>query len=173
MGDTIRTVIAIIGVFICLPVFLLLAWKWLTRPSKRKLEEYSREFMHRLQNPDFAAVEKHFGHPLPDCLRALYHNTQELMRDNFEVAASADAPAEKRWFIAFYEPADAQAVQDTWPGLEKYFVFADDGSGNGYVIDPKETDPAVLFHDHETGEISPVCKHFSDFMKWPRLEVPL
>ena len=42
---------------------------------------------------------------------------------------------------------------------------------NGYLIDPKEEDPAVLFHDHETGELSRVCDRFTEFMRWPRLEV--
>ena len=37
------------------------------------------------------------------------------------------ATPEHRWYVAFYQPADGQSARDTWPGLQKYFAFADDG----------------------------------------------
>ncbi len=171
MSDKVITVVVIVGIFIGMPVALLLARDWFTRPSKKKIEEYSRQFTERLQHPDFPAVEKHFGRPLPTCVQALYADRQELLRGDFEVAAVRDAAPEHRWYVAFYQPADGQSAKDTWPGLEKYFAFADDGCGNGYLVDPKEEDPAVLFHDHETGELSGVCDRFTEFMRWPRMEV--
>ncbi len=170
MSSNATTVIVLTGMFLGLPVALLVARDWLTRPSKRKLEEYSRQFTERLRHPDLSAVEKHFGRPLPLCIRALYANSDELLRSDFEVANAVDAAPEAHWYIAFYQPADEQSVRDSWPGLEKYFAFADDGCGNGYLIDPKEEDPPVLFHDHETGEIARVCDHFTEFMNWSRLE---
>jgi hypothetical protein len=171
MSENVVTVIVMGGLFVGLPVALLFARDWLARPSRKKLEEYSRQFTQRLQAPDFPALEKHFGCALPQAVRALYADKQEVMRQDFMVAATAVAPEDGRWYVAFYQPADEQNVQDAWPGLEKYFAFADDGSGNGYLIDPKEADPPVLFHDHETGEMSPVSRHFTEFMRWPRLEV--
>ena len=171
MSDNVITVIVIVGLFVGLPVALLVGRDWLARPSRKKLEEYSRQFTQRLQAADLPALEKHFGCALPHAVRALYEDKQEVMRQDFEVAATAEAPEDGRWYLAFYQPADGQNVQDAWPGLEKYFAFADDGCGNGYLIDPKEADPPVLFHDHETGEMTRVCGRFSEFMKWPRLEV--
>jgi hypothetical protein len=167
--DNAITVAVIIGIFVALPVALLLARDWFTRPSKKKMEEYSRQFLERLHHPDFAAVEKYFGRPLPACLQALYADRQEVLRGDFEVAAAPDAPPEDPWHVAFYQPADEQSARDAWPGLEKYFAFADDGCGNGYLIDPTDDDPPVLFHDHETGELSRVCERFTEFMRWPRL----
>lgn len=171
MSTNIIVVVVLLGIFIALPVALLFARDWLTRPSKKKIETYSRQFIHRLQHPDFAAVAKHFGHPLPECVRALYADKEELMRSNFAIAASVAVPEEERWYVADYQPADGPSVQDTWPGLEKYFAFSDDGTGNRYLIDPAESDPPVLFHDHETGELSRVCDHFTEFMRWPRMKV--
>ena len=171
MSTNVIVVVVLLGIYIVLPVALLLARDWFTRPSKKKIEAYSQLFIRRLQHPDFTAVADHFGRPLPACVWALYANREELMRNNFVVVASAAVPEEERWFVSDYQPADGPSVQDAWPGLEKYFAFADDGTGNGYLIDPKEEDPAVLFHDHETGELSRVCDHFTEFMKWPRLEV--
>lgn len=170
MSSIASTVLGIIGIFVGVPVALLLARDRLTRQSKRKQEEYSQQFTERLRHPDFLAVEKHFGRRLPSCVQALYANSNELLRGDFEVASAVDTAPEARWYIAFYQPADEQSVRDSWPGLEKYFAFADDGCGNGYLIDPKEDDPAVLFHDHATGELALVCDHFTDFMKWPRLK---
>jgi hypothetical protein len=72
--------------------------------------------------------------------------------------------------VAYYQPADAETVRESWPGLEKYFAFANDGCGNEYLIKPGDDDPPVLFHDHETGELTRVSDHFSEFMQWPRLE---
>lgn len=172
MSDHITAVIVIIAIFLGLPIALLIARDWLTRPSKQKMEEYSRQFIHRLQNPDFPALEKHWGHPLPHCVQALYSDKEELMRSNFVIAASAESPEDERWYVSDYQPADEPSVRDSWPGLEKYFVFADDGLGNGYLIDPAEEDPPVFFHDHETGEIVRVSDHFTEFMRWPRLAGP-
>lgn len=170
MGDNFITVIVLIGIYVGLPIALLVARDRFRRPSREKIEEYSRQFIERLHHPDFSAVEKHFGRPLPSCVRNLYADRAELLREDFETAASLDASPEHRWYVAFYQPADDQSAKDTWPGLEKYFAFADDGCGNGYLIDPREEDPAVHFHDHETGNMTRVCDRFSEFMQWPRLE---
>jgi hypothetical protein len=171
MSDHLTTVIVIVAIFLGLPIALLIGRDWLTRPSRKKIEEYSRQFVQRLRSPDFPAVEKHFGRPLPQCVRTLYSDKEELLRNNFAVAASSGVPDGERWYVSDYQPADGASVRDSWPGLEKYFAFADDGSGNGYLIDPTQDDPPVLFHDHETGEISRVCDRFTEFMRWPRLEV--
>ncbi len=170
MTDTVMTVVVIIAIFIGVPVALLRVRDWFRRPSKKTIEEDSRRFTERLQHPDFAAVEKHFGHSLPACLQALYADRQELLRGPFEVAAVPDAKPDHRWHVAFYQPADGQSVREMWPGSENYFAFADDGCGNGYLVDPKDDDPPVLFHDHETGELSRVCDRFTEFMRWPRLD---
>lgn len=162
----------IIGVGVILlgiPLALLLLRDWLKKPSRKELDEYSRKFVERLKNPDFGAVEKHFERPLPASVLALYRNPEELMRGDFEVWASREARREERWYVGFYQPADAEAVKDMPESLERFFAFADDGCGNAYLIDPKQEDPVVLFHDHETDEISRVCGCFSEFMRWPRV----
>ena len=171
MGETAQTLAAIFAVFVLLPVVILLVRDRTGRRSKESIEDYSKRFEVRLVNPDFTAVERHFGRPLPDSVRTLYANRNELAMGDFEVAATVEAPEDARWYIAFYEPADFETVANAWPGTEQYFAFANDGSGNGYLVDPGEEDPPVLYHDHETGEMSSVCDRFSVFMKWPRFEV--
>ncbi|WP_442482748.1 SMI1/KNR4 family protein [Aeoliella sp. SH292] len=169
MYDIILFITVVTLIYIALPVSILLARDWLERPSKQQLHEHARRFQHRLHHPDFAAVQAHFGRPLPSCVESLYRDQQELNRTDFDVAAVLDAAEQNRWYIAFYQPADGESVSFAWPDVEKYFAFADDGFGNGYLIDPAESDPEVLFHDHETGELSRVCDRFTEFMQWPRL----
>jgi hypothetical protein len=171
MSDTIITIVVIAGIFVGLPVGILIVKDWLQRPSPEKLAEHTRRFTERLLHPDLPAIEKHFGGPLPRTIHDLYANTAELQRGDFEVAATATADEEDRWFIAFYQPADAESLRESWPGTESLFAFASDGAGNEYVIDPRGSDPSVRFHDHETGEFTPVCDRLSTFMNWPRLEV--
>lgn len=169
MNDFAIAVILVFGLLIGLPVAMLCVRDWVTRPSKQQIDKAHTRFNERLRNPDLPAVEKHFGHPLPECLRSFYEDRQELLRGDFETAAIPNPAADDRWYVSFYQPADAESVESAWPGTEKYFAFANDGGGNDYLIDPKEQDPAVLFHDHETGDIQLVCEHFTEFMKWPRM----
>lgn len=134
--------------------------------------EHARRFRERLHNPNFELLEAHYACEFPAALKALYANAEELNRGDFEVAESPDASEDKRWYIAFYEPADAEALAHQWLGTEQYFEFANDGCGNGYMIDPSLPDPEVLFHDHETGEFTPVCDSLANFLSWPRIEIP-
>jgi hypothetical protein len=171
MKDIILTVVTILGIFVVLPLLILWIRDKIAKPSRKQIDDYSRRFKERLSQPHLDEVAKHFGCALPQALIALYQNQEEVMRDNFEVAPSPDAPEGSRWFISFYEPADAQSTRDVWPGCEKYFQFANDGCGNGYLVYPTLEDPPVNFHDHETGEITHVCDTLSQFMAWPRLLV--
>jgi hypothetical protein len=170
MSDILKTILGIGAIFVALPLAILFLRDRLSRPSRKKLDEYARRFNQRLANPDFAALEQHFGRPLPAALRTLYLDPQERMRDNFEVAPSVDAPRAIRWQVAYCQPADAESLRDMWPGTEELFAFADDGCGNAYLVDPRLPDPPVLFHDHESGEMEPVCDRLSEFMHWPRIE---
>lgn len=159
-----------LAALIGLTFLIILTQHYFATPSKKQLQEYARGFLLRLQNPDFDAIEKHFGCPLPQVVRALYRDKTEIMRSDFFVAREVDSPEEDRWYIGFYQPADAKSLQERWPGTEQYFAFADNGCGDSYLVDPRQPDPPVFFHYHETGEIDPVCDHFTEFMDWPRLE---
>lgn len=171
MSVTAEAVVAIITIMVGIPAAILLAINWYTRMSKGDVEERLRRFSERLIHPDFAAIEEHYGRRLPKCVEALYSDPVEVKRAGFEVAFDRGAAEEGRWYVVYYQPADAESVKDAWPRLEMLFAFADDGFGNGCLIDPKEPEPPVLSHDHETGELTTVCETFSEFMLWPRMEV--
>lgn len=164
MGSVIATVVGVLLLFIALPVLFLWGCDKLFRrlPSKEKLDEHAHRFEHRLHHPDLEAIRTHFGHALPAALQALYEDTSELQRGDFDVIPPTGADPH---YICFYNPGDRENVEDSWPGCEQYYAFADDGSGNGYMVDPRLEDPPVLFHDHETGEIDEICDTLSTFMR--------
>jgi hypothetical protein len=137
-------------------------------PTKAEIEEQARRFEERLLTPDFAAVEAHFKTALPEQLKRLFSNKEEILRGDFEVEVAATKNECGPWFIAFYEPADAESVREGWPGCEPYFTFANDGCGNDYLIKPGGADPEVLFHDHETGEMVQVAPSLSVFLASPK-----
>ena len=170
MKDAIFFVAALLGLFIVLPFLILWARDRFVcrRLSPAETEAQSRRFEDRLRSPDLNAVENHFGHALPAPLRALYGDPQELTRSDFEMLPPDDsAPV----YICFYNPADAADLDCAWPGCEGYFAFADDGAGNELLVDPRQEDPPVLRHDHETGELRTVAATLSAFMNWKRRSV--
>jgi hypothetical protein len=136
--------------------------------SKEKMDEDSRRFLARLANPDLALLERHFSHALPETLTRLYGNKEELANCEFEVVPPDGGTQAEPWHVAFYEPADAESLRHTFHDPGKYFAFANDGFGNVYMVDPREADPPVLFHDHEAGTTEPVAPSISEFMNWPR-----
>ena len=142
------------------------------QPSKAEMDEYSRHFQERLLKPDFAAVEAHFGAALPDSLKKLYADKNEILRGDFEVVTKVEGAKSDPWFIAFYEPADAESLRESWPGCEPYFAFANDGCGNEYLIKPGVPDPEVLFHDHETSEMTKVAGALTAFLASPKQTPP-
>jgi hypothetical protein len=147
---------------------ILWGWERLTMPplSPQKLAEMSRRRRERLLHPDWAAFAKHYGRPPPPLLKALYETPEDILRGGFEV----QSPRGDEYYIAWYEPADAENWNGPGdlPGQEKYFVFANDGFGNHYTVDPAQDDPPVVFFDHDTGEINEVCGALSEFLRWLR-----
>lgn len=72
-----------------------------------------------------------------------------------------------------FEPADAQAATaHPWPGCEGLFPFANNGVGDRYLVDPRISDPPVVYLLHETGEIVELGVPLSAFLRAPRRAVP-
>ena len=169
MNSILITIAASVAIFVVIRLCYLLLSGRPKRMSPAEEAEYRRTFTERLHRPDFRALETHYGATVPLALRELYSSKAELARVGFEVASRIDADDEDRWFIANYQPADAEALKPFWRGTERYFAFASDGAGNEYLIDPRLPDPPVQFHDHETGDLDPVCGSLTEFLTWPRL----
>jgi hypothetical protein len=170
MKDTFIAVLAILTIFVVLPILILWLRDRVTNrlPTPEEIEEHGRRFRERLLNPDFPALEAHFGHPLPQALKNLHADRDELLRFDFEVFPPGRPAGSPPWAVCYYQPMDAEQLKAVWPGREKFLEIADDGTGNAYMVDPTRADPPVLFHDHETGEVEEVSGSLSEFLKWPR-----
>lgn len=142
---------------------------WIRRGSRKKKPAAATNlFEQRLKNPKFEELEKHFRRPFPQGIKALYSNPDEIQKENFQVIAESADGKETIWSIAYYQPADLENVRDASSKTNEVFEFANDGSGNGYTIDPLLDDPPVMFDDHETGEWDKVADTFAKFMAMPR-----
>jgi hypothetical protein len=146
-------------------IFYFLNWIWEKEDKRLK-----RAFDKRLLDPNFAALEEHFHHPMPQAIRLLHKDREKLTSTPFYVAASVDAPEENRWGIEHFLPADLLTVSDVPGGCKGYLPFAIETDGCIYLIDPTQDDPSVLLFDCWTEDITTVADHLSNFLTWPRLE---
>ena len=126
----------------------------------------NERFRERQRHPDFDLFRRQFGCEPPPALRALFAE-QALFTDDgdtFEVVLPG-REGETRWSVAWIEPMDAEHLRGVvWPGTEGYYAFANDGSGDKYLIDPRESDPTVLYYEHETARTRPVGVTLSHFI---------
>jgi hypothetical protein len=143
---------------------------WLFHRPRRKTNAISEAHEERLKNPDFEALERHFGHSFPPAIKALYANHAEILKEEFDIVSGEPGKKSRTWHIAFFEPADIGLVIEGQLGVKDVFEFANDGCGNGFTIDPRLDNPPVQFFDHETGERETVSGSFTEFIKMPRKE---
>lgn len=161
-----KAIIGMLAVFVVLP--LLITWViyriFRRRPSSDQRDESSRRFEERMLNPDFAALEAHFSCAIPKEFKELYANKEELRRGDFELRTRNPNGSEHTWTVAFYQPADLESLRDVRSDCIELFAFANDGCGNVYLIDLREPDLQVLFHDHEDGEFTKVGLSLAEFV---------
>jgi hypothetical protein len=134
------------------------------RDARTRLQ--ADRFHYRQQHPDFEAYREVYGRQMPASLRLLLENSQWLANggDSFEVILPAIGD-NYRWYVDWLEPIDQEALgRQRWPGTEGYYVMANDGFGNEYLLDPAGADPEVIFYDHETGERTPTGVPLSCFL---------
>lgn len=168
--ETFKAILAILAILLGLPLLIV----WLNDRifhrtlSKKQQAEYSKRFVERQLNPDFTALEAHFGCAMPKELRELYANKEEIQRGDFTVLKKNTDGSEQSSDVAFYSPADLESLRDAWPDCKELFAFANDGCGNDYLIDPRKSASEVLFHDHETGEFTKVASTLVEFLSAPR-----
>ena len=143
-------------------------------PQKRKSEsEEYEERVKQLQNPRFDLIEAHFKHPVPQPLKELYQNREELLRWRFvvdvpvpqEILDRAGDDAEfEQISVERYEPIDGKTMESWGPGMENYIEFASDGGEGIYCIDPRETDPEVHLFIMDGADLIPLEVPLSEFL---------
>ena len=158
----------VIGILVLVGVPAL----WLVfRSGYAPAPEATERFRERLRTPDFDLFRRRFGCEPPQALKALLADAS-LLTDTgggFEVVLPG-REGDSRWFVAWVEPMDAEHLSGVvWPGTEGHYAFANDGAGDTYLIDPRESDPTVLYYEHETAKTRPVGATLSRFIAAPRI----
>ena len=121
----------------------------------------------RLTRPDWRAMEQEFGRISPH-LRALYDDVDEITRD--EVTRRHPSGKEERDISVLATiPADAEALAERWPAMQKFFVFGGDGAGGGYYVDPRLDDPEIHYWEHEDDHVVPLGVRLSEYRSLPRV----
>jgi hypothetical protein len=168
--------IAAPALIIGLGIVFVAVLQWLISRGERKGQLRralaAERFLKRLESPDLAGLERHLGHPLPASLRALYADRDLVMSDDIVISVPNPLQGSKDSYIAWFEPADAETLAIIWPGCEGLFPFADNGAGDRFLVDPKDSDPEVLYYLHETGEKRSLGVPLSAFIAARRSPLP-
>jgi hypothetical protein len=164
--------IAAAALMIGLGTAMVAVLQWLISRGDRKRRQesvaFGERFRRRLESPDLAGLERHLGHPPSASLRALYADRDLVMSDDIVISVPNPLQGSKESYIAWFEPADAETLAITWPGCEGLFPFADNGAGDRFLVDPRDSDPEVIYYLHETGEKRALGVSLSAFLAAPR-----
>jgi hypothetical protein len=126
----------------------------------------------RMENPDFAGLEKHFGCTLPASFRSMYQD-QELINST-DLLIGVPNPLENcnESYIHRFKPADIETASRVWRGCEGLFPIANNGAGDEFMVDLRRSDPDVVYYLHETKERKALGVTLSAFLTAPRRAVP-
>ena len=124
---------------------------------------------HRLKNPRFDLLEDRYQCVVPQSLRTLYENHEEIVRTGIFISIQTSPGKYEDFYVQAYEPIDESSL-GSFPGYEKFFEFALCGGPFLYMIDPTKADPEVyLFNMEVSGyEMKPLGITLSQFVESPR-----
>jgi hypothetical protein len=152
MGDTLTAVIAIVALFVGLPVVVL----WLRdrasradrhRPeSPERLAAIRRAFEERLLRPDWAFYERHLRRHAPSALRELYADRGLVTAQDVQYADDAR--------ISTFNPLDEQGLLDArrWIGLDVVPLGTSDFGDPLYLRPGSSEADAVYLTHHDGGD---------------------
>ena len=152
-----------------------LLFQWLrvrSRAASAASNAEREEFSRRLRSPDLSAVEKHLGHTLPRSLHALYQDQALLQSDDVLIGVPNPIEGASECYVAWFEPGDIKTFDSPWPGCQGLFPIANNGAGDQFLVDPREVDPEVIYHLHESGKKAGIGVTLSAFLAAPRRPVP-
>jgi hypothetical protein len=179
MKNIFFTVVALLGLFVLLPVLIL--WtrdkiQFLRRretPTQRDVRQKARRA--RLLHPNVDETEAFCGGRVPQKLLDMYEAPDLLLGRDFQVCAPGKDPRKDSWWIGDFVPLHKQDQEVTTDLTEfgKGCCFAGDGMGNFYwvPVDAKQcNDAPVFFACHDPWGNEKVSETLTEFLSWPRLQ---
>jgi hypothetical protein len=164
------------GLLIALSATIFLAigwWAWYeVRKERTRANAASEQFARRLASPDLAGLERHLGHALPASFRAMYQDRELILSDDVLIDVPNPLEGDEECYVAWFQPADVESVGEVPPDCDGLFPIADNGAGDKFLVDLRQTDPEVIYYLHETGERKGIGVTLSAFLRAPRRPVP-
>jgi len=165
MSDTITTVLAILLIFVGLPLFILKVRDRANRALREHRNQPERQallrhaYEQRILRPDWAYVERRLQRPVPRALRELY--ADEVLVTSRDVQYSMDHS------ISTFEALDEQAMADNTAWLAvKAIVFATTDTGDPIYLrsGPSEADKVYLTY-HDGGDTEILAESVSEMLE--------
>lgn len=178
MKDAILTILWILGLFLLLPVCILLLRDRILRSSRKRTAEeiqaQSQAYRERLLHPQQAEVESELG-LLPERLIRIYSDAQLILSEEFAIYPQGKDPQKFRNWIDNFLPLDVEGQKYTCDlellAKAKGFCFATDGCGNFYwvpVSDTRQPDSPVFFACHDPWGNERIADSLEEFLSRPR-----
>ena len=150
---------------------MAVCWLWdpiTLGPQKPWSTEDQKEYDRRLLNPDFAALERHFGCNIPQAIRELYADSELILTKDFLIQSPHTPEGMEGFDIAYFVPADAEQSESWWPAEDRKFIIADTGCGDPYYVElplvqPDPLPVYVLYHDG--GDTLKVADSLAEFIE--------
>ena len=79
---------------------------------------------------------------------------------------------EDECYVAWFEPADPEAVSFLPSVCEGLLPVADNGAGDRFLIDPRQSDPELFYFTHEDDALESTGVRLSEFLNARRRPVP-
>ena len=179
MRNIFFTIIALLGLFVLLPVFIL----WMRdkiRSLRRRETPLQRDARQeatraRLLHPNVDEAEAFCGGRIPQKLLDMYADSDLLLGRNFQVCAPGTGPHKDSWWIGDFVPLHKQDQELTTDLTEfgKGCCFAGDGMGNFYWVPvdaEHRNDAPVFFACHDPWGNEKVSETLAEFLSWPRVQ---
>jgi hypothetical protein len=165
MSDTALAVLLCAGLFIGLPVVILVlrdrvgAVLWRRRNPHEKLAAERRAYEARLLDPDWEFYERHLLRPAPAALRDLFADRRLIVAQDIDCGEDD--------FICTFNPIDEQGLIDNrpWLGFDAVAIATTDSGDPIYLRPGAAESDAVYITYHDGGDTAQLAPDVSAFVQ--------
>lgn len=94
------------------------------------------------------------------------------MSDDLLVGIANPIEDDSECFVAWFYPGDMENLDRASPESDGLFPFANNGSGDQFLVALSQVDPEVIYHSHQSGERRGLGVTLSAFLAAPRRTAP-
>jgi hypothetical protein len=148
---------------------------WRHRKSPEQLEAEQQALIRQLRQPEWPAIERALGRPVPAVLKKLYEDPEWMSGEEFRVINPYESvdPNDNFSRIAL-TPATPESLARLESIDVNVFEFATDEFGNPYgvaLFEQPDGDGAVYLHMLDGDAVLRIADSLADLRRWPRQRV--